>query len=69
MVNSEPIYVTQPSLPDLDEFQVYLKEIWDSKWLTNNGKFHQELEQKLADYLGVKYISLFSNGHFLVFVT
>lgn len=61
-MNKEPIFVTQPSLPDLDEFQIYLKEIWDSKWLTNNGKFHQELEQKLAEYLGVKYISLFSNG-------
>ena len=59
---TKPIYVTQPDLPDLDEFQKSLKEIWDSKWLTNNGKFHQELEQKLAEYLGVKYLSLFTNG-------
>lgn len=59
---SKPILVTQPNLPDLDEFTKVLKEIWDNKWLTNNGKFHQEFERKLADYLGVKYISLFSNG-------
>jgi len=56
------IFVTRPYLPPLEEFQSYLKKIWDSKWLTNNGPFHQELEQKLCEYLGVKYISLFSNG-------
>lgn len=54
--------VTSPFLPPLEEFIPYLQEIWKSKWLTNNGKFHQELEQKLCEYLGVKYISLFSNG-------
>ena len=59
---NKPILVTQPSLPDLKEFTKKLEEIWDSKWLTNNGKFHQEFEQKLADYLGVKYVSLFNNG-------
>lgn len=56
------ILVTQPALPPLDEFFESLKEIWSSKWLTNNGKFHQELEKTLADYLGVKYVSLFANG-------
>ncbi|NJK95839.1 MAG: DegT/DnrJ/EryC1/StrS family aminotransferase [Bacteroidales bacterium] len=49
-------------MPPLEEFEVYLKEIWESKWLTNNGKFHQELENALCGYLGVKYISLFSNA-------
>ncbi|MBN1637762.1 MAG: DegT/DnrJ/EryC1/StrS family aminotransferase [Ignavibacteriales bacterium] len=58
----EKIFVTRPFLPPLEEFQEYLKKIWDSKWLTNNGQFHKELEQKLGEYLGVKYISLFSNG-------
>jgi dTDP-4-amino-4,6-dideoxygalactose transaminase len=57
-----PIYVTQPDLPPLDEFTEYLKQIWDSKIITNNGPFHQQFENSLADYLGVKYISLFSNG-------
>ncbi len=56
------INVTQPFLPPLDEFIEYLKKIWESKWLTNNGNFHQLLEKELCNYLGVKYISLFSNG-------
>ena len=56
------IFVTQPSLPPLDEFIPYLKEIWEKKWLTNNGKFHCNLEKELAVFLGVKYISLFCNG-------
>jgi len=56
------INVTQPYLPHLEEFNEYLLKIWESKKLTNSGQFHQELEQKLCEYLGVKYISLFSNG-------
>jgi dTDP-4-amino-4,6-dideoxygalactose transaminase len=59
---NDSIFVTQPSMPPLDEFVVYLEEVWKSKWLTNNGKFHRQLEKELCDYLGVKYISLFSNG-------
>ena len=56
------IYVTQPLLPPLEEFKPYLEKIWESKWLTNGGPFHQELEEKLANHLGVKHISLFANG-------
>jgi len=63
MTNSnEPIYVTKPVLPPLEEFLPYLQQIWDSKVLTNGGPFHQQLEQALCDYLGVKHISLFTNG-------
>lgn len=62
MNTSKPIYVTKPSLPPLDEFQPYLEEIWESGILTNGGPFHQELERRLCEYLGVKYISLFTNG-------
>jgi dTDP-4-amino-4,6-dideoxygalactose transaminase len=58
----KPITVTQPYLPPLEEFIPYLQQIWDNKWLTNNGPVHQQLEKELAEYLGVKYISLFSNG-------
>ena len=58
----KPVQVTEPFLPPLEEFQDYLKEIWDSKWLTNNGQFHKELEARLCEYLGVPYISLFANG-------
>jgi len=56
------IFVTQPSLPDLKEFIPYLEQIWENKILTNNGPFHQQLEKELAEYLGVKHISLFANG-------
>ena len=56
------ITVTSPLLPNLDEFHELLKEIWDSKWITNNGQFHQQLEKALAEYLKVPYISLFTNG-------
>lgn len=56
------ITVTSPLLPDLDEFHSMLKEIWDAKWVTNNGRFHQQLERELAAYLKVPYISLFTNG-------
>lgn len=56
------ITVTSPLLPNLDDFHELLKEIWDSKWITNNGSFHKRLEQALAEYLKVPYISLFTNG-------
>ena len=61
-MNNKPIYVTQPSLPSLEEYSDYLKKIWESKRLTNNGPFHQQFEKELAEYLGVKYLSLFANG-------
>lgn len=60
--NKKPIYVTQPNLPALEDFIPYLEQIWQNKRLTNNGPFHQQLEQALCEYLGVKYISLFANG-------
>ena len=56
------IFVTQPYLPDLKDFIPYLEQIWDNKTLTNGGPFHQELETALCAHLGVKHISLFSNG-------
>lgn len=61
-MDKDIIKVTSPLLPDLGEFNEYLKKIWDSQWLTNNGHFHQELEKALAEYLKVPYISLFTNG-------
>ena len=57
-----PIHVTRPLLPPLEEFVPYLEQIWESRWLTNNGPFHQQFEQALCDFLGVKHISLFTNG-------
>ena len=61
-MNEPKITVTSPLLPDLDEFQDLLKEIWTSKWVTNNGSFHKRLEEALCEYLKVPYISLFTNG-------
>ena len=61
-MNEKQITVTSPLLPDLEEFHALLKEIWDSKWVTNNGSFHKQLEKELAEYLKVPYISLFTNG-------
>lgn len=61
-MNEKQITVTSPLLPDLEEFNALLKEIWDSKWVTNNGSFHKQLEKELAEYLKVPYLSLFTNG-------
>ncbi len=58
----KPITVTSPLLPNLDDFYCILKEIWESKWITNNGEFHQKFEAALCEYLKVPYISLFTNG-------
>lgn len=62
MDNQKIITVTSPLLPGLEEFNEVLKEIWASKWITNNGRFHKLLEKELAAYLRVPYISLFTNG-------
>ena len=59
---NKQITVTSPLLPNLDEFYELLKDIWDSKWITNNGSFHRQLEDALAEYLKVPYVSLFTNG-------
>lgn len=58
----DKIFVNQPTLPELPEFISLLEEIWESKNLTNMGKFHQKLEKQLCEFLGVKHISLFANG-------
>jgi dTDP-4-amino-4,6-dideoxygalactose transaminase len=58
----DKIFVNQPTLPELSEFILLLEDIWISKKLTNMGKFHQQLENKLCEFLGVEHISLFANG-------
>ena len=55
-MRNKQITVTSPLLPDLDEFNELLKQIWDSKWITNNGLFHKKLESALAEYLKVPYV-------------
>lgn len=61
-MEQKKITVTSPLLPPLEEFIPYLKDIWDRKWLTNNGHYHKELEKAMCEYLKVPYISLFTNG-------
>lgn len=62
MNDNKLITVTSPLLPNLDEFHEMLKQIWNSKWITNNGSYHKQLENALAEYLKVPYVSLFTNG-------
>lgn len=61
-MTKSPIFVTQPSLPPLEDLIPYLEQIWENKVLTNCGPFHKQLEAALLDYLEVSHISLFSNG-------
>jgi dTDP-4-amino-4,6-dideoxygalactose transaminase len=62
IMNNDPVYVTRPFLPPLEELLPYLEQIWVNRQLTNGGPFHQQLEQALCEYLGVEHISLFANG-------
>ena len=62
MSETSPITVTSPLLPNLQEYNTLLQDIWLRKWITNNGYYHQQLEQALTDYLGVPFLSLFTNG-------
>lgn len=61
-MSNNQITVTSPLLPNIDDFNAMLKEIWASKWITNNGQFHKQLEKELCQYLKVPFISLFTNG-------
>lgn len=61
-MDNKPIYVTQPHLPPLDEFLPSLREIWERRVLTNGGPFHQEFEEALSNFLGIKHLALVTNG-------
>ena len=63
MSKVKDIYVTRPSMPVYEEYCQAIKPLWDSHWLTNMGKYHQELEKRLKDYLDVPEVSLTVNGH------
>jgi dTDP-4-amino-4,6-dideoxygalactose transaminase len=58
----EPIHVTRPTLPKLEDFQRKLEPVWASAWLTNDGVLHDELRSALMDHLGVEHLSLCCNG-------
>lgn len=59
----EPILVTQPKLPDFDNYLSKIKGIWDRKWLTNSGPLHETFKENLREYLNVNHCELFTNGH------
>lgn len=61
-MSKERINVTSPLLPSLKDLNVILEDIWEKKWLTNNGYYHDKLENALCKYLKVPYLSLFTNG-------
>jgi dTDP-4-amino-4,6-dideoxygalactose transaminase len=61
-MENKKITVTSPLLPSLDDLMPLLRDIWDRKWITNNGHYHQLFEKALAEYLKVPYISVFTNG-------
>ncbi len=62
-MEKENIYVTRSSMPPYEEYIEAIKPLWESHWLTNMGKYHQELEEKLKEYLDVPNLSLMVNGH------
>ena len=60
--DKKSIYVSKPALPPLEDLMPLLEQIWENRILTNNGPLHNKFEKKIKEYLGVKYISLFSSG-------
>ena len=60
---NKKIFVTRSSMPPYEDYIEAIKPLWETHWLTNMGKYHQELEEKLAEYLDVPEISLTVNGH------
>ena len=62
-VLKDPIPVTRSWLPAFDEYVDEIRDLWDSRWLTNVGEKHKQLEARLAEYLDVPYVALFTNGH------
>lgn len=57
------INVTRSSMPDFEEYCNEIKELWESRWLTNSGAKHQQFQADLESYLAVPYVTLFTNGH------
>ncbi|MGI5976875.1 MAG: DegT/DnrJ/EryC1/StrS family aminotransferase [Candidatus Limivicinus sp.] len=60
------INVTRSSMPDYEEYCEEIKEIWDSRWLTNMGIKHRTLQAELEKRLGVKHVTLYTNGHLAI---
>lgn len=61
------ILVTKSSMPELEEYTDEIKDLFESHWLTNNGVKHNQLEKELSNYLNVKNVKLFCNGHMALY--
>lgn len=66
---NEKIYVTKSAMPSFEEYTEEIRELWDTHMLTNMGPKHEQLRKALTDYLGVKYLDLFTNGHMALELT
>lgn len=66
-MSNKKVLVTQSSMPNIEEYMEEIKPIFDAKWLTNMGPEHQKLQKQLEEYLNVKHITLFSNGHMALY--
>jgi dTDP-4-amino-4,6-dideoxygalactose transaminase len=58
----KPIYVTRPTMPSFDEYMALIEQLWETRWLSNDGVLYRDLEERVAGYLGVEHLSLFCNG-------
>lgn len=65
MINKfeNPIHVTESSMPPINEFKAEIEKIWESKWLTNMGQYHEKFKEYLKKYLKITNVELFTNGH------
>ncbi len=66
---AERILVTRSAMPSLEEYVEEIRPLWDSHWITNNGALHEKFEAGLTEYLGVKELSLLTNGHLALELT
>lgn len=66
MDKNRNILVTQSSMPPMDEYINEISSLWETKWLTNMGSKHQQLQKNLVDYLGVDNVELLVNGHMAI---
>lgn len=62
-MEKEKIYVTKSSMPDFDDYCNLIRKIWGSHYMTNNGPLHEELCERIKEFLGVSNVTLFTNGH------
>ena len=68
-IMEKDIFVTQPSLPQFEDFIEEIRTLWDSKWITNMGIKHRRLQEELEAYLNVDHVELFVNGHMALEMT